>query len=62
VQYQYGLISVLHQLEHILRKTIKHDVFEPNQVIQDNDKQHPSIIQLLPTGNHQSPQSDITVQ
>lgn len=62
MKYQYDLISILHQREHILRKTIEHDVFEPNQVILDNDKQHPSIIQLMLTGNHQSPQSDIMVQ
>lgn len=60
--YQYDLISILHQLEHILRKTIEHDVFEPNQAIQDNDKQHPSRVQLKPTSSHQSPQSDIMVQ
>ena len=62
MQYQYDLIFVLHQLKHILRKIIEHDVFEPNQVIQDNDKQHPSIIQLMPTGSRQFPQSDIMVQ
>jgi len=62
VQYQYDLKSVPHLLEHILRKIIKHDVFEPNQVIQDNGKQHPSIIQQMPTNNHQSLQSNIMVQ
>lgn len=62
MQYRYDSISVLHQQEHTLRKTIVHDVSGPNQVIQDNGKQHLLITQLMLTSNHQSPQFGIMVQ
>ena len=44
------------------QKTIVHDVSGPNQVIQDNGKQHLLITQLMLASNHQSPQFGIMVQ